>query len=103
MWIWNFQEIGVAEFFYSWIVGTSESVFSSILDLERTLFYDLKNFVYSEIDNLPISELYFLILTGPHEKKDDDNKTDDISSLSEKDKKRAISKFSKSLGLQKWY
>ena len=42
----------------------------TILDIERTLFYDLKNFNYSEIDNLPISEFYYLTMTGPHEKED---------------------------------
>ena len=52
----------------------SEASFASILDLQRTLFYDLKNFTYSEIDNLPMSELYFLTISGPHEKKKDDSK-----------------------------
>lgn len=65
-------------FFYIWIVGTSEASFASILDLQRTLFYDIKNFDYSEIANLSMSELYFLTISGPHEKKesnDTDNKS----------------------------
>ena len=49
----------------------SEASFASILDLQRTLFYDLKNFNFSEIDNLPMSEFYFLTISGPHEKKDE--------------------------------
>lgn len=49
----------------------ANSTYMTILELERTLFYDLKNFNYSEIDNLPISELYYLTTSGPHEKKDD--------------------------------
>lgn len=76
------QDIGqaiVAGFFYLWIVGTSEASFASILDLQRTLFYDLRNFNYSEIANLPMSELYFLTLTGPHEKKDKENSSVDTN------------------------
>jgi len=67
----DFQEAYPTEFFYLWIVGTSEASFASILDLQRTLFYDLKNFNFSEIDSLPMSELYFLTISGPHEKKDE--------------------------------
>lgn len=54
-------------FFYQWIVGTSKNTFSTILELERTLFHDIHNFYYSEIDNLPISELYYLMITRPKE------------------------------------
>ena len=69
-----------AGFFYLWIVGTSEASFASILDLQRTLFYDLKNFNYSEVANLPLSELYYLTLTGPHERKDDSSGSDTANS-----------------------
>ena len=92
------QDIGqavVARFFYLWIVGTSEASFASILDLQRTLFYDLKNFNYSEIANLPMSELYFLTITGPHEKKDKDGS----SSNSSRDIARESMRSMKKLGL----
>lgn len=92
------QDIGqavVAGFFYLWIVGTSEASFASILDLQRTLFYDLKNFNYSEIANLPMSELYFLTITGPHEKKD----KDDSSLSSSRDIARESIRSMKKLGL----
>lgn len=64
----DFQEDDASKFFYLWIGATSEATFATILDLQRTLFYDLKNFNYSEIDLLPLSELYFLTMTGPHRK-----------------------------------
>lgn len=67
--ILDFKKTDLAGFFYLWIVGTSEASFASILDLQRTLFYDIKNFNYSEVASLPLSELYFLKITGPHEKK----------------------------------
>jgi len=73
----NIGQAVVAGFFYLWIVGTSEASFASILDLQRTLFYDLRNFNYSEIANLPMSELYFLTITGPHEKKDKESQSGD--------------------------
>ena len=61
-----------AGFFYLWVVGTSEASFATILDLQRTLFYDLRNFNYSEIAALPLSELYVLTISGPHKRKDGD-------------------------------
>ena len=79
MQIRDFEKVDTSEFFYLWIVGTSEASFASILDLQRTLFYDLKNFNFSEIDGLPLSELYFLTISGPHEKKDDSRKTSQSS------------------------
>lgn len=71
----DFEATYLTEFFYLWIAGTSEASYASILDLQRTLFYDLKNFNYSEIDNLPMSELYYLTITGPHEKKEENTDT----------------------------
>lgn len=79
MQIRDFEKVDTSEFFYLWIVGTSEASFASILDLQRTLFYDLKNFNFSDIDGLPLSELYFLTISGPHEKKDDSHKTSQSS------------------------
>ena len=47
--------------------------------MQRTLFYDLRNFNYSEIANLPMSELYFISITGPHEKKNKENGSSESS------------------------
>ena len=90
------QDIGqtvVAGFFYLWIVGTSEVSFASILDLQRTLFYDLRNFNYSEIANLPMSELYFLTITGPHEKKDKENSSVDTNRDIARESMRSMKKL----------
>jgi hypothetical protein len=73
----------------------SKASFASILDLQRTLFYDTKNFLFSEVANLPLSELYFISITGPHEKK---GKNDNSPESHRKTAKESI-KSMKRLGL----
>ena len=64
-------------------MATSKSTLATILELERVIFHDRREVNFSEVDNLPISELYHLIVTGPTEHDDKDDGSEKQMSVSD--------------------